>query len=144
MDRRQTSHPRISGILETVLYVDDTERARDFYRDVLGLSDVFTDRRMVGFDVAGKGMLLLFRRGSSTEPVEMPGGTIPPHDATGAVHMAFSVPADQLAGWEERLAAHGIAIEGRVRWPRGGHSIYFRDPSGNLLELATPGLWPGY
>jgi catechol 2,3-dioxygenase-like lactoylglutathione lyase family enzyme len=28
--------------------------------------------------------------------------------------------------------------------PRGGHSIYFRDPDGHLLELATPGLWAGY
>jgi len=27
---------------------------------------------------------------------------------------------------------------------RGGHSIYFRDPDGHLLELATPGLWAIY
>ena len=30
------------------------------------------------------------------------------------------------------------------KWPRGGESVYFRDPDGHLLELATPGLWPGY
>ena len=23
-------------------------------------------------------------------------------------------------------------------------SIYFRDPDGHLVELATPGLWPGF
>jgi catechol 2,3-dioxygenase-like lactoylglutathione lyase family enzyme len=38
----------------------------------------------------------------------------------------------------------GIAIEGRTNWRRGGISIYFRDPDGHLLELATPGLWPGH
>ena len=38
----------------------------------------------------------------------------------------------------------GIAIKGRTKWPRGGESIYFRDPDGHVLELATPGLWPGY
>ena len=52
--------------------------------------------------------------------------------------------ATQLTAWEETLAAHAVAIEGRTDWPRGGTSIYFRDPDGHLLELATPGLWPGY
>ena len=36
------------------------------------------------------------------------------------------------------------AIEGRTVWSRGGHSIYFRDPDGHLVELATPGLWATY
>jgi catechol 2,3-dioxygenase-like lactoylglutathione lyase family enzyme len=35
-----------------------------------------------------------------------------------------------------------VPIEGRTQWPRGSTSIYFRDPDGHLLELATPGLWP--
>jgi catechol 2,3-dioxygenase-like lactoylglutathione lyase family enzyme len=43
--------------------------------------------------------------------------------------------------WRERLEAHGVAIESVARWPRGGRSIYFRDPAGNSLELATPDLW---
>ena len=46
--------------------------------------------------------------------------------------------------WEAQLADAGVAIEGRTKWPRGGESIYFRDPDGHLVELATPGLWPGY
>ena len=44
----------------------------------------------------------------------------------------------------QRLGEHGVAIEGRTDWTRGGHSIYFRDPDGHLLELATPGLWAIY
>ena len=36
------------------------------------------------------------------------------------------------------------SLEGRTEWPRGGVSVYFRDPDGHLLELATPGLWEGY
>jgi catechol 2,3-dioxygenase-like lactoylglutathione lyase family enzyme len=58
--------------------------------------------------------------------------------------MAFSIAAGALADWEARLAEAGVAIESRVKWPRGGESIYFRDPDGHVLELATPGLWPGY
>ena len=74
----------------------------------------------------------------------MPGGTIPPHDGHGPLHIAFAISRDELAEWETRLAAHGIAIEGRTKWSRGGESVYFRDPDGHLLELATPGLWAIY
>ncbi|MEP7038442.1 MAG: glyoxalase, partial [Acidobacteriota bacterium] len=35
-------------------------------------------------------------------------------------------------------------IESKVKWERGGTSIYFRDPDKHLLELATPGLWTIY
>jgi catechol 2,3-dioxygenase-like lactoylglutathione lyase family enzyme len=136
--------PRLNGVLETCLYVDDAERAAAFYEQVFGLSRIYADQRLHAYDVGGRGVLLLFRRGQSLETVTLPGGTIPPHDGHGPVHLAFSIAADELAAWEERLAAAGIAIEGRTRWPRGGTSIYFRDPDGHLLELATPGLWPGY
>jgi catechol 2,3-dioxygenase-like lactoylglutathione lyase family enzyme len=136
--------PRLNGVLETCLYVDDAGRAASFYERILGLSCVYADQRLRAYDVGGRGLLLLFRRGQSLETVTMPGGTIPPHDGQGPVHMAFSIAADELAAWEERLVAAGIPIEGRTRWPRGGTSIYFRDPDGHLLELATPGLWPGY
>src|SRR5215213_3358613 len=57
---------------------------------------------------------------------------------------AFATAREALTAWEETLAAHAVVIEGRTDWPRGGTSIYFRDPDGHLLELATPGLWPGY
>ena len=60
------------------------------------------------------------------------------------MHIAFGVGEEELAGWEARLRAHDIAIEGRTAWPRGGHSIYFRDPDGHLVELATHGLWKIY
>jgi catechol 2,3-dioxygenase-like lactoylglutathione lyase family enzyme len=136
--------PNINGVLETVLYVDDFVRAGAFYQQVLGLASIYTDQRLQAYDVGGRGVLLLFRRGQSLQTVTLPGGTIPPHDGSGPVHIAFSIAADELAAWEQRLREAGVAIEGRTQWPRGGHSIYFRDPDGHLLELATPGLWQGY
>jgi catechol 2,3-dioxygenase-like lactoylglutathione lyase family enzyme len=136
--------PNIHGVLETVLYVDDFVRAGAFYQQVLGLASIYTDQRLQAYDVGGRGVLLLFRRGQSLQTVTLPGGTIPPHDGSGPVHIAFSIAADELAAWEQRLREAGVAIEGRTQWPRGGHSIYFRDPDGHLLELATPGLWQGY
>jgi catechol 2,3-dioxygenase-like lactoylglutathione lyase family enzyme len=136
--------PRLTRVLETVLYVDDLSRANLFYERVLGLSCMFADHRLRAYDIGGNGVLLLFLRSQSLETVRLPGGTIPPHDGHGPVHVAFSIPGDELGEWEERLASAGIAIEGRTKWQRGADSIYFRDPDGHLLELATPGLWPGY
>ncbi len=136
--------PDLLGVLETSLYVDAFERACPFYEQVLGLNSIYRDARLCAYDIGGRGVLLLFLRGRSLETVQLPGGTIPPHDGSGPVHIALSVAPDALAEWETRLAAADVAIEGRTNWPRGGESIYFRDPDGHLLELATPGLWPGY
>jgi catechol 2,3-dioxygenase-like lactoylglutathione lyase family enzyme len=136
--------PKLSGVLETALYVEDLDRARVFYEEVLGLAALTGDSRFLAFDVAGRSVLLLFRRGATLEPVHLPGGTIPPHDGSGPIHMAFAIAAEELAAWEKRLGEHHVAIEGRTDWPRGGKSIYFRDPDNHLLELVTPGVWTTY
>jgi catechol 2,3-dioxygenase-like lactoylglutathione lyase family enzyme len=124
--------PQLNAVLETALYVDDLSRAQTFYQDDLGLRLLFGNRRMCAFDVGGRSVLLLFLRGGSNEPMPTPGGTIPP------------VSASDLAAWEGRLQERGILIESRTTWSRGGTSVYFRDPDGHLLELATPGLWDTY
>lgn len=136
--------PALDGILETVLYVADLARAEAFYGGMLGLPCIHTDARMRAYDVNGRGVLLLFPQGGSLHPIETPGGTIPPHDGTGPQHVAFAIRTEALPDWDRHLAEAGIAVEGRTRWPRGGQSLYFRDPDGHLLEIATPGLWRGY
>jgi catechol 2,3-dioxygenase-like lactoylglutathione lyase family enzyme len=136
--------PSLQRVLETVLYVDDFARACPFYEQILGLTCLYSDQRLHAYDVGGNSVLLLFLRGQSLHTIKLPGGTIPPHDGHGPTHVAFSIAADSLPEWEERLRVAGVAIEGRTKWPRGGDSIYFRDPDRHLLELATPGLWVGY
>jgi catechol 2,3-dioxygenase-like lactoylglutathione lyase family enzyme len=136
--------PKLDGILETALYTDDMERARAFYEGVLELKPIFSDSRLCAYGVAGRDVLLIFKRGAAKETVTMPGGTIPGHDGAGPLHIAFAIGKDELAQWEQHLASRGVAIEGATSWSRGGRSIYFRDPDGHLLELATPGLWAVY
>ena len=139
-----TVMPRITRLLETALYVEDLAHSAGFYDEVLGLARLFGDARLIAFDVPGGSVLLLFRRGTTLATAHLPGGTIPPHDGGGPVHLAFAVEAGELAAWEARLSEHGVPIEGRTAWPRGGTSVYFRDRDGHLLELATPGLWATY
>jgi catechol 2,3-dioxygenase-like lactoylglutathione lyase family enzyme len=136
--------PSIRRVLETSLYCDDLARTSRFYREVLGLRVHFGDDRLVALDAAGATVLLLFARGASMAGVPVAGGAIPGHDGRGPAHVAFAVDAAELDAWESRLADAGVAIESRVRWDRGGRSIYFRDPEGHSVELVTPGVWPSY
>src|SRR5262249_61202218 len=94
------------------------------------------DDRFAALDVAGRQVLLLFLRGGTTAPLTLPGGVIPPHDGDGRLHLAFAVAAADLDAWRRRLAEHGVAVESTVVWPRGGTSVYFRDPDDHLVELA--------
>src|SRR5690349_22017429 len=107
--------PSLLGVLETSLYVEAFERACAFYEQVLGLNSIYRDGRLCAYDVGGRGVLLLFLRGASRETVHMPGGTIPPHDGHGPVHIAFSIASGALAAWEARLKDAEIAIEGRTK-----------------------------
>jgi catechol 2,3-dioxygenase-like lactoylglutathione lyase family enzyme len=137
--------PAIRRVLETALYVEDLDRALEFFRDKLGLSVMVEARpRLIALDAGQGTVLLLFSKGSTAAGFELPEGDIPAHDGSGPVHAAFAVDAADLPAWEDRLTAHGVTIESRVQWGRGGRSIYFRDPDGHSLELATPGTWPGY
>lgn len=136
--------PAIQRLLETVLYTDDLERAAAFYRDVLGFTVLVPGPRLIALDAGGSTVLLLFKKGASTDGIAFDDGWIPPHDGDGPVHVAFAIAADQLEGWERRLAEAGVAVESRIRWQRGGVSLYFRDPDGHSVELATPGVWETY
>ncbi len=136
--------PRLNRIVESALYVDDLERAAGFYRDVLGLAPMLQTKVLTAFDIGGVNVLLLFKRGSCLKTQVQANGSIPPHDGSGPLHLCFAIAADELAAWEATLADKGVAVEGRTAWPRGGTSLYFRDPDGHLLELMTPGNWPSY
>ncbi len=134
----------IRGVIETCLYVADVARAATFYRDVLGLRLLSVDDRMASLSVAERQLLLLFRTGGTTSPIATTGGLIPPHDGAGQLHVGFSIDPPDVQTWRDRLAAANVAIESEVTWPRGGASLYLRDPDQNLVELLTPGVWEIY
>ncbi len=136
--------PQLKRIIETALYVDDLDRAKAFYARHLELETMVESNVLVALNVGQQNTLLLFRRGASVQTKYVSGGEIPPHDANGRIHICFAIDADDLPTWETHLDNAGIAIEGRTHWPKGGSSIYFRDPDENLVELLTPGCWPIY
>lgn len=128
---------QLTAVLETCLYVDDLPRAERFYADVLGLQLEGRQEGRHVFFRCGRQMLLLFNPLASRESSDQ----IPGHGAFGPGHVAFAVAASQLPAWTDRLAQHQVPIEKVLDWPGGGRSLYFRDPAGNSLELATPRIW---
>jgi catechol 2,3-dioxygenase-like lactoylglutathione lyase family enzyme len=138
------SRPPIRGILETAIYVEDLARAHAFYGGVLGLERVLDSPRMLTYAVAPGQVLLVFRRGFTRDDSETPGGLVPGHHSEGPAHFAFAIARDGYEAWKAHLEVSGAAIRSEVTWPPGGKSLYFDDPDGNVVEMATPGLWPNY
>ena len=130
------SDSSVQHLVEASLYVDDLDRAEAFYRDVLGLQLISKEPGRHVFFRVGEGVLLIFNPESTLKE-----GPFPPHGTKGAGHAALGIAADSFDIWRSRLQDHGIEIEKEVKWPRGGRSLYFRDPAGNSVELVTPGCW---
>jgi catechol 2,3-dioxygenase-like lactoylglutathione lyase family enzyme len=130
--------PKADGILESSLYVSDVSRSVRFYEETLGFR-VISDfgGRGCAMQAGTHQVLLLFKKGASRAIQS-------PHDGDGELHIAFAIPADELANWESWLSARGIAVEEKRKWELGGWSLYFRDPDRHLIELATPGVWAVY
>ncbi|MEP9396703.1 VOC family protein [Mesorhizobium sp. KR2-14] len=133
---------RPSGILESALYVSDLDAAETFYGEVMGLERIAKVPGRHVFFRCGQGVLLLFNAEATQHPpasdAKLP---VPPHGTVGEGHLCFSGTADEIARWKAHLQASNVAIEADFEWPNGGRSIYFRDPSGNSLEIAEPRIW---
>lgn len=121
----------ILRVAEAVLYVDDLPEATQFYREVLQLSLTasFTDASFL--QTGPDSTLILFDRQKLSERESV----IPSHGANGEGHVALAVERDKMPAWRERFRRLGVEIEHEQRWPQGSHSIYFRDPAGNSVEL---------
>lgn len=133
----------ILGLHHITLVCKDAQRTVDFYTQVLGLRLV---KKTVNFDDPGAYHLYF------GDEMGSPGSVVTffewPYAAQGAPgiggthHFALSVANyEGLLMWKRRLSDLGLHVEG----PLDRHyftSIYFRDPDGVILEIAT--LGPGW
>lgn len=138
--------PHLQGLLETAIFVENLDRARDFYGQILGLKTLQDSAEACVFTVAKAQLLLLITQEKASIPSRTPGGDVPPcrvrpDETTGAGHLAFAIAEAEFEEWRTYLANRGVEVLSEVRWAQGARSLYFRDPDGHLLELATPGLW---
>ncbi|MFW6096792.1 MAG: VOC family protein [Chloroflexota bacterium] len=121
----------ILRIAEAVLYVDDLPEATRFYQDILQLPLTASFGDASFLQTGRDSTLILFDR----QKLRQRESVIPSHGADGQGHVAFAVEAEEMATWRARLRELGVDIEHEQNWPQGTHSIYFRDPAGNSVEL---------
>ena len=133
------SRPELAGVLETSLYYppEAREAVLDLYENVLGL------RRVAAWGDGtalrcGPGVLLLFDRAKLAERDE----PIADHGSEGPGHVCLLAPEGAYEDWKARLAAASVEIAHEQEWPKGGQSLYFRDPAENLVEIADRDIWP--
>lgn len=133
----------ILGLHHITLVCSDAQRTVDFYTKVLGQRFV---KRTVNFDDPGSYHLYFGdetgRPGTAITFFEWPFAPKGAAGIGGTHHFALSVKdRTGLLQWKRRLSDLGIRVTGP--FPRNYfESIYFRDPDGVLLEIATQG--PGW
>ena len=129
----------LAGVLETSLYHDGggREAVERFYGDLLGLPVVAGWPDGLAFRV-GAGVLLLFDRDRLADR----GGPVADHGTSGPGHACLLAGADDYEHWREQLEAAGVELVHDSAWSGGGRSFYFKDPAGNLLEIADRDIWP--
>jgi glyoxalase family protein len=130
-------HPEIPGELAlqgfdgVCAYASEPQRSRELLADTLG----FTLREEVDGGVVWE------RRGGSrgsTYSYDDPPAESGVQGAGTVHHVAWASPADQHEAWRERVVAAGMRpteVIDRFYF----RSVYFREPSGVLFELATLG-----
>jgi catechol 2,3-dioxygenase-like lactoylglutathione lyase family enzyme len=128
---------KIKAVVETAIYVFDLDDTEDFYRRILGLRVIGKEPgRHVFFQVGEASVLLAFLAAATRK-----NGPLPSHGASGPGHFALGIEGESFDAWRNLLNGHGVTIENEVEWPKGGKSLYSRDPAGNSVELVTPGVW---
>ena len=134
---------QITGLHHITLVCANAQRTVDFYTRLLGLRLV---KQTVNFDAPDSYHLYF------GDAVGSPGSAITFFEWSGAPrghwgiggthHFALCVGGrDGLLQWKRRLTDHGLKVDG----PLDRHyftSIYFSDPDGVIVEIATRG--PGF
>lgn len=111
--------------------VDDIQRAKGFYGDVLGLN-VTEENGMLGLQIAGGGSIMVY----------------PKEDHVPATFTILNFPVDDIDKAADELADHGVGLiqydqfdqdEKGIMRGEGGPIAWFEDPAGNVLSILEMG-----
>ena len=124
------AHFNNQGLDHVAIAVDDVERSRAFYEEVLGFERGYEEWDVPVFMDAGGSGLALFPKES--HPSRGPEDAEP---GIRILHIAFRVDREGFAEARDALAQKGF--EARFSDHDISHSLYFEDPDGHVIELTT-------
>lgn len=111
------------------LNVADLEQSVVFYRDMFGLEVIEKwDDTKQAFVGAGQTVLGL---------MEVPDFDFLIHTMA---HIAFTCDPSDFPAVVEKIHRLGLQVVSGPKEQRGGETILFRDPSGNILEVCYPSI----
>jgi glyoxalase family protein len=135
-------HPEIApevalqGFHAVRAYAIDPERSRALLEDTLGFALLSPGSNHIGaYEVRGehRGGFYLYDAAPEHEPLQ----------GAGSVHhVAFAAQPNEIEEWQQRVATSGRARPTHVIDRHYFRSVYFREPTGVLFEIATIG--PGF
>jgi len=112
---------KTSGVDHVVLHVNDVERAKKFYTEVLGMTAYREDDAHVFLHAGQQGVALFKKQGDA-----------PLTTGNDLNHLALNVAAGTYEALKAELEGHGVVVTGR---PGEDRCIYFHDPDGHRLQL---------
>jgi catechol 2,3-dioxygenase-like lactoylglutathione lyase family enzyme len=132
--------PRILGVAHVAFFVSDLEKARTFYRGLLGFDEPFT---LPTQDPAKAGAIdIAFVKINDRQWIEL--FNRPAGDAGQLNHIAiYTESADAMRDY---LAARGVAVPAQVPKGRTGNKNFtVKDPDGHSVEIVEyrPDSWTG-
>jgi catechol 2,3-dioxygenase-like lactoylglutathione lyase family enzyme len=118
----------MSGVLRSLsavrIFVNDLDRARRFYGDIVELRETAAAPEWAVFDIEGKNLII--------EKVPLDD---PEHDLVGRL-LAVSFDVDDIGAVYRDLSAKGVSFpEPPEKQSWGGTLAFPRDPDGNILTL---------
>jgi catechol 2,3-dioxygenase-like lactoylglutathione lyase family enzyme len=131
-----TARPHILGIAHVALYASDLDRARAFYRGLLGFEEPFTLTRSDGSG------WIDFIKINDEQYLELSPDTA----GNGRDLNHFALHTDDAVGMRSFLASRGIDVLGNVHKGNIGNDFFsVRDPDGHLIEIVQyePDSWTG-
>jgi catechol-2,3-dioxygenase len=120
---------RLQRLDHVALNVSDRANSIAWYRDVLGLEQKGKATRVDWPVFVGElgACLSLFQAQAD--------GAERGYESVGLRHVAFMVGKEDLDRAQAHLRERGV--ESRFEDHGNAHSVYFRDPDGNVIELTT-------
>jgi len=124
----------IKDVGAIILFVEDLQRSKAFYHEMLGLDVEFEDDESVSFKVEGLAFIVLQVDRARVQLQGEPTAT--PRAGATAFLTTFSDDVDAL---------HARLVERRIHFfqtptdqPWGMRTAYFKDPDGHVWEIAQP------